>query len=278
LDGTQLRSILDGLKENQLLDEIGHVLTGYIGSVSFLRNVIHVIQTIRENNNSVAGRAVRYVCDPVLGDNGKFYVPAELVQVYREEVLPMADVVTPNQFEVEQLTGIKIRSMEDAYTACQKLHDMGPSLVVVTSLVVQDEDSSSGCEGESKKEEPTSIAILASQTTTNSSGEEVNELWRVDSPLLPGAYTGTGDLCASLLLAWTDMEGSNNLPVALEKVIGTMSCIIRRTSDRFVRIEDASSGTTTSPAKQVLARELQLIQSKRDIENAPTLYKARRIR
>ena len=258
LNGTQLKSILEGLKDNELLQDIGHILTGYIGSVSFLLTVIHIVQTIRQQSPGS-----RYVCDPVLGDNGKFYVPPELVEVYRNEVLPIADVVTPNQFEVEQLTGIKITSMEDALKACQKLHEMGPKLVVITSLTLTNEITESLCE--SKKEEPASIAILASQSNPA-------ELWRVDSPLVPGTFTGTGDLCASLLLAWTDRE-KHNLPLALEKVIGTMFSVIRRTSQEFQQLD----GDALTPARRVAARELRLVQSKHDIEDPPILYKARRI-
>jgi len=92
LAGDQLRAILDGLQRNALLDNIGHVLTGYIGSESFLEAVLEVVHTLRAN-----GKAVRFVCDPVLGDKGEFYVPKELVGLYRERVLPLADVVTPNE-------------------------------------------------------------------------------------------------------------------------------------------------------------------------------------
>ena len=54
------------------------------------------------------------MCDPVLGDNGKLYVPPDLVPIYRDEVVPLATILTPNQFEAETLTGIQIASDEDA--------------------------------------------------------------------------------------------------------------------------------------------------------------------
>jgi len=102
LKGDQLRAILDGLQRNDLLGEIGHVLTGYIGSESFLEAVLDVIQTLRgaggcSSSSGTTTSAVRFVCDPVLGDKGEFYVPTSLVALYRDRVLPLADVVTPNQ-------------------------------------------------------------------------------------------------------------------------------------------------------------------------------------
>lgn len=41
------------------------------------------------------------VCDPVMGDNGKLYVPEALNEIYKKEILPLADVLTPNEFELE---------------------------------------------------------------------------------------------------------------------------------------------------------------------------------
>jgi pyridoxine kinase len=62
-----------------------------------------------------------YFCDPVLGDNGKLYVPEALVDLYRSQVLPIATVLTPNQFECELLSGVKISTAEDAHKACAKV-------------------------------------------------------------------------------------------------------------------------------------------------------------
>lgn len=240
LQGDQLLQILRGLERNGLLQQVGHLLTGYIGSESFLKAVIQVLETLRRN------REVRFVCDPVLGDAGQFYVPRELVQVYRDQVIPLANVVTPNQFEVEQLTGITVHTIDDALEACAALHKMGPQLVFITSIVLHGEDDS--------------IAILASQQLSDGT----TQAWRVDSPLLPGQYTGTGDLCASLLLGHTALV-QDNLKFCIEKVANTMFAVIQRT-------HEASLGEDS-----VAARELKLIQSKKDIENPPLSFKARRI-
>jgi pyridoxine kinase len=70
------------------------------------------------------------VCDPVLGDNGKLYVPAELVKVYKETLVPLAHLLTPNQFELEQLTGVKVTSVDAALKACSLLHSVGVKTVV----------------------------------------------------------------------------------------------------------------------------------------------------
>lgn len=244
LKGDQLRAIMAGLKRNDLLLEIGHVLTGYIGSESFLEAVIDVIKTVREG-----GAKIRFVCDPVLGDKGKFYVPTELVALYREKVIPLADVLTPNQFEVEQLTGIAIKTMADAKRACRELHEMGPSLVFITSMELMmgsDDDDSS-------------MAILASERSADGTATAA---WRIDCPILPGHFTGTGDLCAALLLAHTARE-ANNIPAVMEKVINTMFAVLQR--------------TVGAAGNSVKSRELRLIQSKDIIEDPPRRFKAERI-
>lgn len=270
LQGEQLESLLDGLKRNRLLDGIGHILTGYIGSVSFLRAVIHVVKTIRSVTNN--HRLVRFVCDPVLGDHGKFYVPPELVDVYKQEVLPLADVVTPNQFEVEQLTGVKVHSLEDAKLACQKLHNIGPKLVIITSIIFPadheegEHQTHSDAQGNSTTRGDNQICVIASRRNYSSADSDSfdDEIWCIHSFYIEGNFTGTGDLSSALLLAWTEID-SNNIRLALEKVVGTMYSVIKRTSD--------SAAVDTN----VAARELRLIQCKPFIENPPILFHASRI-
>ena len=170
MNGDQLQQILSGLERNHLLSNIQHLLTGYIGSVTFLRSVLNVLKTLQSYNPNI-----RYVCDPVMGDDGKVYVPEELVVIYKEEVIPLANVVTPNQFEVELLTGIKITSMEDGMEACKALHDLGPDLVVITScsFVNKSNNKSSNinnCENDNDNRQEDAneiITMLASQRSTN---------------------------------------------------------------------------------------------------------------
>ena len=70
--------------------------TGYCGSESFLLEVVKVVKELKEVNPSLI-----FVCDPVLGDNGQFYVPQSLLPVYQKQLLPISDLITPNTFEAE---------------------------------------------------------------------------------------------------------------------------------------------------------------------------------
>lgn len=256
MNGDQLRNVLEGLEINGLIghdgedggdndEAIGSVLTGYIGSVSFLEAVLDVVATVRKYNPNAC-----FVCDPVMGDDGEFYVPQELVEVYKNVVIPKADVVTPNQFETEQLTGIKVGTTEDARKACEALHDMGPSVVFITSAIL-DENAKIEDDDANKM-----ITIIASKRNKTDGKQE---LWRIDCPKIPGSFTGTGDVTASLLLGHLESH-PDDLPLVMEKVINTMYLLIQRTHQ--------------AKGKTVRSKELRLIQSKDIIENPPSTFKA----
>lgn len=76
------------------------------------------------------------VCDPVLGDNGHLYVPKSLIPIYQNEILPLCDICTPNQFEAEILTEQKIDSYEAAWKAVEWFHAKGVKIVVLSSTNV----------------------------------------------------------------------------------------------------------------------------------------------
>ncbi len=83
------------------------------GSESFLSSILQVIDKLKVvhpnfrclQNIPSELTSYRYVCDPVLGDNGKYYVPPALVDIFRATVIPRAYMITPNQFEAELLSG-----------------------------------------------------------------------------------------------------------------------------------------------------------------------------
>ena len=74
------------------------------------------------------------VCDPVQGDHGQLYVSPELPPAFASELAPIATIMTPNQFEMELLTGQPIASLDEALAACQTLHSRGPRTVVSLRL------------------------------------------------------------------------------------------------------------------------------------------------
>ncbi|XP_033741395.1 pyridoxal kinase-like isoform X2 [Pecten maximus] len=240
LNADDMSCLYDGLKSN-MIHHYTHLLTGYIGSKSFLEKVGEIVKDLREQNPNLT-----YVCDPVMGDNGKMYVPKELLEVYREVIVPLADIVTPNQFEAEMLTEVKIETEADAWKAMQILHDMGPKTVVISS-------SDLGPEG--------NIVGLASSITNG-----CKEHYRINMPYIPQVFVGTGDLFAACLLAW--IQKDKNLKVALEKTVSIVQAVIQRTVCHALRL--AGKGNKPTPEQM----ELRLIQSKADIEHPTIQFEA----
>ncbi|KAJ2691919.1 hypothetical protein GGH99_002070, partial [Coemansia sp. RSA 1285] len=143
---TQLRELFEGLCDNGLDTGYSHLLSGYIGNSGNVRAVEEIARSLRRTNPDLV-----FVLDPVLGDDGALYVPEELVSLYRDVLCPLANIITPNQFEAEALSGISISSLEDARAVCNKLHSLGVPDVVITSLALPAADAQS--EEEEKEEE-----------------------------------------------------------------------------------------------------------------------------
>ncbi len=96
----EFRELLAGLEANGLLSLYSSLLTGYNARTEIVEEVGLLVDKLRAENPSF-----KYVCDPVLGDAGEFYVPAELAAAVRSALVPRADLVTPNQFEAELISG-----------------------------------------------------------------------------------------------------------------------------------------------------------------------------
>uniref|UniRef100_A0A2K5C394 Pyridoxal kinase n=1 Tax=Aotus nancymaae TaxID=37293 RepID=A0A2K5C394_AOTNA len=199
------------------------------------------------------------VCDPVLGDKrdgeGSMYVPEDLLPVYKEKVVPVADIITPNQFEAELLSGRKIHSQEEALAVMDILHSMGPDTVVITS---SDLPSPRGSDY---------LIVLGSQRRRSPDGSTVMERIRMDIRKVDAVFVGTGDLFAAMLLAWTHKHPSN-LKVACEKTVSAMHHVLQRT----IQCAKAQAGEGVRPSPMHL--ELRMVQSKRDIEEPEIVVQA----
>ena len=189
------------------------------------------------------------VCDPVMGDSGPgMYVPEDLLPFYRDHLIRLADVLTPNQFEAELLTGMKITSVNEALIALDLLHGKGIRTVIMTSSELGSDDS---------------ILSFASQLMPDGSKERL----QMKIPRLPIAFVGTGDLLAALLMAWLHRT-NNNLSASCEKAMSTMCQVLEIT---YHYAKNSRGGLTPQNI------ELKLIQSKGHIENPVESIKAEKM-
>lgn len=244
LDAKELKVLFEGLKLNNI-HFYSHLLTGYVGSKSFLEELLQVILQLRQVNPNII-----IVCDPVMGDAGQFYVPEELMPVYRDQILPQADIITPNQFEAELLSGMKITNEKEAFKAMKILHERGTKTVVITSSELGDDDT-----------------LIALGSAMN---DGQHKRIRMEVPKLDAVFTGTGDLFACVLLAWL-YRHPNDLALACEATVSTVQAVLRRTLAHAQRLAGDGNRPT---AAQI---ELRLIQSLDEIRNPKITFQAQSV-
>uniref|UniRef100_A0A0X3NG98 Pyridoxal kinase n=1 Tax=Schistocephalus solidus TaxID=70667 RepID=A0A0X3NG98_SCHSO len=229
LSSDDLKTIFDSLKANGI-NKYAAILTGYVGDVKFLKMLGSIIKDLKAANPSA-----KYYCDPVLGDNGKIYVPEELIPVYKTVILQLADVLLPNQFEAELLTGCKISDEASAIECMDMLHDYGIPTVIFSSTELHNADE----RGRLLTGYVSHRADLAAERRSNQSLEKLDMLGkktataqriRITFPQLPGVFFGTGDLFSALTLAYLERDGPMpDLKKVFYKVQCTMQSVLRRT-------------------------------------------------
>lgn len=174
LESTLASDIVTALDERGVLGDCQAILSGYLGDASLGQAVRDAVKKIKKINNNAL-----YCCDPVMGDTGRgLYVNEDIPFIFKNDLLPLADIACPNQFELETLTGIKTRNIDDAIRAIEILRKMGPSIVLVTSF----------------REKEGELAMIASN------GDEV---YKVTTPEIPlgSNMAGAGDLTTAVFLS-----------------------------------------------------------------------------
>lgn len=172
----QVADIVHGIEALGLLSRCDALLTGYVGDAALADVVLDTARRVRAANP----RAI-WCCDPVLGDiDTGIYVKSGIDTFFRERAIPAADLITPNHFELEHLTGRKVATMTDALDAARSLMN-GPRLVLITSLRRADAPG----------HEIEMVAVAAEAA------------WRVTTPLIGFDImpNGTGDMVAALFTA-----------------------------------------------------------------------------
>ena len=177
-----IREVLTGVEERGVLPGCDGVLSGYMGDPATGAAILEAAARVKAANS----RAL-YCCDPVIGDVGRgVFVRAGIPEFMRDRAIPMADVATPNQFELEFLTGVRIDSLDSAKAAAEALRRAGPETVLVTSLQTPETPNDA-------------IELLAVD------GEGA---FRLRTPLLPVSVNGAGDAVAALFFVHLLTTGS----------------------------------------------------------------------
>ena len=219
-DAAAIRDLVAGIAARGALDTCDGVLSGYLGSAAIGAEVLAAVEQVK-----AANPAARYCCDPVIGDAGRVYVPADVAELMRTRALPAADIVTPNQFELEFLSGREVATSADAVAAIDALHAKGPPVIVVTSLALAETPSDA-------------IDLIVSAPDGRH---------RVRTPKLAVAANGAGDAIAALFFAHWLRTGSAAaaLSQAASSVFGILRCTGAAREMLLVAAQDEIVAPTT---------------------------------
>jgi pyridoxine kinase len=198
-----ITELVDGIAARGVLGHCDGVLSGYMGSADAGAATLDVAARVKAANPNA-----RYCCDPVIGDVGRgVFVGPGIPEFMREHAVPAADIVTPNQFELDHLTGRTSATRGEALAAIDALHALGPKAIMVTSLHTDETPSDA-------------IDLVASNAS---------DRFRVRTPKLPISVNGAGDAIAALFFAHYLRTGSaaEALSFAASSVFG----VLRRTAE-----------------------------------------------
>ncbi len=168
-------SVVSGIDELGVLENVDAILTGYQGAPDMGKQILQTVALVKDRNPDAI-----YCCDPVMGDVGRgMYVLPGIPEFIRDHVVPATDILTPNHFELNFLTGRETNTLSEIVDAAESLRARGPKIVMVTSAVVEEES------------EDTVTMVAVGETGA----------WKVTTPLLGRIFTGSGDLTTAMFLA-----------------------------------------------------------------------------
>ena len=199
----RISEVVDGIADLGVLGACDGVLSGYLGAVETGEAILAAVRKVKAANPNAG-----YCCDPVIGNrtHGEFVRPG-IAEFIRERVVPAAEVVTPNHFELDRLTGRETRNLAAVIEAVDHIHARGPRAVLVTSV-------------RSEATPANSVDVIASAAGGR---------YLVRTPLLATPANGAGDLTAALF--FFHYLRSRSVADALAAATSSVFGLLRRTRD-----------------------------------------------
>jgi pyridoxine kinase len=194
----EFAALMRDLEQAPWLGEVAGVLSGYLGEARQADAVAGLVEAVKARN-----REAIYVCDPVMGDMGGLYVPLPLAEAMRDKLLPIADIATPNRYELEWLAGAKLDDLRSVMLAAL---DTGPPTMLVTSA-------------------PAMMAGGIGNLLINRT-----EALLAEHRAIPTPPNGLGDLTAAVLLA--RLLDGQPIAKALQSTTASVFEILARTTKR----------------------------------------------
>jgi pyridoxine kinase len=207
LAADDVRDVIAGIGDRGVLGEADAVLSGYQGDPAVGQVILDTVARVKELNPDAV-----YCCDPVMGDLGRgMFVRPGIPEFMRDTVVPAADIITPNHFELDFLAGRTTSTLAEILDAVDSVRERGPRDVLVTSVL----------HGEVPEGRLDVVAV---------SDEGA---WAVETPLLPITPNGCGDVTAALYLAHLRTTGSAE--TALSRTANSVFAILEQTIEAGTR-------------------------------------------
>jgi pyridoxine kinase len=202
-DAGMIREVVDGIEGRGVLGDCDGVLSGYMGGADIGAAILDTVTNVKRANPSA-----QYCCDPVIGDVGRgIFVRDGIPEFMKHQAVPAADIITPNHFELDYLSGRASTTLLQVRDAVKAVHELGPRVILVTSLHT----------GETPEH---AIDLLAS---------DANGCFRLRTPKLPLAVNGAGDAIAALFFAYYLRMGK--IDAALSRAASAIFGVLSKTAD-----------------------------------------------
>lgn len=209
LDAALVEDLLLGLTERGLIEKARFLVTGYLGSAEIGAVVARFVRLAKARNPDLV-----YICDPVMGDiDLGVYVKPDIPELMRGELVPLADLLTPNQFELGLLTDHPTSTAKELSGAFQALCDARPSGAKAPTGVI-----ATGC-----------VLADTPQNHLDTVLVQASGLHRCPVPRLPVRPAGTGDLFTALMIG--RLAAGTPLPAAVAHAVGAMQEVLARTAE-----------------------------------------------
>ncbi|HET7195050.1 MAG TPA: pyridoxal kinase PdxY [Nocardioides sp.] len=220
--------VITGIEERGVLGQVDGVLSGYQGSADIADVILDAVARVRAANPRAT-----YTCDPVMGnaDSGCFVHP-DIPPLLRERVVPAADIITPNQFELGFLTGTEPQTLEEILTSAELARKMGPRTVLVTSVHRSDRPA-----------DTTEMLVV-----------DDDGAWIVQTPKLPLKVNGSGDVTSALFTAHLL---ATDAPTALGRTAASVFALLEetlRSGERELRLVAAQDAFVDPPTSFEVVR------------------------
>ncbi|WP_370619182.1 pyridoxal kinase PdxY [Mumia sp. Pv 4-285] len=230
-EAQQVADVITGVGERGVFPYLDAVLSGYQGAPEIAEVILDAVAKVKAANPQAL-----YCADPVIGDRGRgVYVRPGIAELMRDRIIPSADITTPNQFELELLTGAEVGTLEALLAAVDALRARGPRIVLVTSVEVLDPSEQT-------------ISMVAVDDT----GAYV-----VTTPKLEmNVVAGSGDATTSMFLGRL-LQSGMDVPDALAKVASSIFGILdhtRRTGAGEMEVVAAQDVIADPPLEFVVDR------------------------